>query len=367
MPEPSAAAWWGALGVLHLAVAPTPVPLPPHPPAPPAVEVPLEWSAPGRCPTQSAVRERLERTLVGVAADPRGLRARATVSEGDGGALTMELVLVRDDEVVGQRIIQGHECEKLAAAAVLILVLAVDPVISTTPPSEPPPDDRMPETGDGADVVPPTPGEPLEPGPAPEPEPPRYVAPRPEPVAPPRAAPVARTRTSAGLRLGAGAGLSVLTGASALVSAGAAVWRRALRIELGTSYWTPVEVRPPGSTEGGRLQQWTIDARGCGLVRAGPLELPLCSGLDVGAVFGVGVGVTAPRRATSLRLAFAAGAALVWRPARWKQRVGPWIGADLLVALVRARFRATPASPDLVHHTPSVGGRVAAGIEVRFR
>jgi hypothetical protein len=69
----------------------------------------------------------------------------------------------------------------------------------------------------------------------------------------------------------------------------------------------------------------------------------------------------------SLRLALAAGAALVWRPARWKQRVGPWIGADLLVALVRARFRATPAAPGLVHHTPPVGGRVAAGIEVRFR
>jgi hypothetical protein len=159
----------------------------------------------------------------------------------------------------------------------------------------------------------------------------------------------------------------VLANASAVVSAGAAAWGRAYRVELGASYWTPVEARVEGGTAGGRLQQWTVDARGCGLVRPGPVELPLCGGVDVGAVHGMGVGVTAPRRVASLRLAVAVGAALVWRPARWKQRVGPWIGGDLLVALVRARFRATPASPGLVYHTPPVGGRVAAGIEVRFR
>jgi hypothetical protein len=77
--------------------------------------------------------------------------------------------------------------------------------------------------------------------------------------------------------------------------------------------------------------------------------------------------VVDPQQVASLRLALAAGAALVWRPAAARERVGLWIGGDLLVALVRARFRASPAAPNLVFHTAAIGGRVGAGVEVRFR
>jgi hypothetical protein len=357
---PGAAAWLGALSVLTPSEAP-------------ASGVRLEWSAPARCPTASAVQERLARALADSAADPGGLRARASVTEGEGGVLTLVLELERDDGPVGQRTLQASDCNELATAAVLIVALAVDPDAAIEDPVvEPAPaDEQVPEPGDDG-AVPPVPselGDPAEPQPSvSEPEP-QTDSERP-PTTPARPEqPLGRQRRvlHAGLRLGAGAGFSVLSHASAVVSAGAAVWGRAFRVELGASYWTPVEARPDDTAAGGRLQQWTIDARGCGLLRPGPLELPLCGGLDVGAVHGVGVGVASPQRVASLRLAFAAGAALVWRPARWKQRVGPWIGADLLVALVRARFRATPAAPGLVHHTPPVGGRVAAGIEVRFR
>lgn len=362
MPGPSAAAWLWALSVGSVGPAPAPA-------ASVEPRVVLEWSAPARCPTASAVQERLTRTLAGSAADPRGLRAQASISEDEGGALTLVLELERDDGPVGRRELRASDCDELATAAVLIVALAVDPEAAIEEPDVPPPADRtVPEPSET------DPSTSTEPGPS-ETESPSTN----EPERPPRATPTppatdrlpperpsART-LHAGLRLGAGAGVSVLTEASAVVSAAATAWGRAFRVELGATYWTPVEVRTEGSAAGGRLQQWTIDARGCGLLRPGPLELPLCGGFDVGAVHGVGVGVTAPRQATSLRLAFAAGAALVWRPARWKQRVGPWIGADLLVALVRARFRATPAAPGLVHHTPPVGGRVAAGIEVRFR
>jgi len=352
---PSAAAWLGALSVL----APSEVP---------AAGVKLEWSAPARCPTGSAVQERLARALADSAADPAGLRARAAITEGEGGVLTLVLELERDDGPVGQRTMQASDCNELATAAVLIVALAVDPNAAIEEPvEEPPPEDELvPEPSEGPEPPP----EPVEPEPPPvEPEPPPPIEPEPETAAParPEQPPDRAPLLHVGLRVGAGAGFSVLTNASAVVSAGAAVWGRAFRVELGASYWTPVEVRPEGASAGGRLQQWTIDARGCGLLRPGPIELPLCGGLDVGAVHGVGVDVASPRQVASLRLAFAAGAALVWRPARWKQRVGPWIGADLLVALVRARFRATPATPGLVHHTPPVGGRVAAGIEVRFR
>jgi hypothetical protein len=170
-----------------------------------------------------------------------------------------------------------------------------------------------------------------------------------------------------GVRADAGAGLSVLPGPTAVVSVGAATWGRAWRAELGASYWTPVESIPSGGTTGGRIQQWTVDARGCGLLRPGPLELPLCAGLDVGAVHGRGIGVPSPRDIASLRLAFAAGAAVVWAPARFGGRVGLRLSAEALVALVRARFRASPAAPGLVYYTPPLGGRISGGLEVRFR
>jgi hypothetical protein len=358
------AAWLGALSVLAPSEAP-------------ASGVKLEWSAPAQCPTASAVQERLTRALADSAADPGGLRARASITEGEGGVLTLVLELERDDGPVGQRTMQAGDCNELATAAVLIVALAVDPNATIEEPVvEPPPEDgtTVPEPSEPGEPVEPEP--PIDPDPEPpidpDPEPP--IDPEPPPIDPePEPTPARPERPDrapvlhVGVRVGAGAGFSVLTNASTIVSAGAAVWGRAFRVELGASYWTPVEVRLDGATAGGRLQQWTIDARGCGLLRPGPLELPLCGGLDVGAVHGVGVGVASPRSVASLRLAFTAGGALVWRPARWKQRVGPWIGADLLVALVRARFRATPATPGLVHHTPPVGVRVAAGIEVRFR
>jgi hypothetical protein len=362
----SAAAWLGALS--FGAAAPDVEPLP-SAPAPAALSVVLEWSAPARCPSASAVQQRLTRALADSAADPRGLRARASVTEDDSGALTLALALDRDDGPVGRRTMQAGDCDELATAAVLIVALAVDPDAKL--------EDPLPDAGDPSEDgihVPPEPEPPpqLEPRPEPEREPqpdprtPPDPPPQPDPPTPRDSEPRPPT-LHAGLRLGAGAGLSVLPGATAVISAAAATWGRAWRAELGASYWTPVETRPGDGPVGGRIQQWTLDARGCGLLRPGPLELPLCAGLDVGAVHGKGVGVAAPRHVASLRLAFTAGAALVWRPARWNQRVGPWIGADLLVAVVRARFRATPAAPGLVYHTPPLGGRVAAGIEVRFR
>jgi hypothetical protein len=354
---PSVAAWLWALSVLHTAPASA---------AP--VDVALAWSAPARCPTARAVQQRLARALADSAADPRGLRARATVTDGEHGVLTLVLELDRDDGPVGRRTMQASDCDELATAAVLIVALAVDPNATVEePPAEPGP------------AAPPVPGPPPDDGP---PAPPEPAPPPAEPTPVPAATPVpvvrepdatARDRPAppptvhAGLRVGAGVSWSVLTLASPVITAAATTWGRAFRVELGASYWTPVEVRAADGPAGGRLQQWTVDMRGCGLLRPGPLELPLCGGLDVGAVHGKGVGVTDPRRVASLRLAFTAGAALVWRPVRWNERVGPFLGAELAVGLVRARFRATPAAPGLVYHTPPVGGRVAAGIEVRFR
>ena len=110
----------------------------------------LEWSAPARCPTASAVQERLTRALVDSAADPRGLRARASVTEDEGGVLTLVLELERDDGPVGQRTLQASDCNELATAAVLIVALAVDPNAAIEEPVvEPPPEDGQVPGRDG--------------------------------------------------------------------------------------------------------------------------------------------------------------------------------------------------------------------------
>ncbi|MCA9709138.1 MAG: hypothetical protein KDK70_25060 [Myxococcales bacterium] len=332
----------------------------------------LEWSAPAGCPSQTAVRQRLSDALADSAADPRGMRARALVTQDDAGGLTLELELARDDGPGGRRTMQARDCHELAKAVVLIVALAVDPDVDLDAlPVEPPPDPvpvpvPVPEPGTPTmpepEPAPPSEPAPLDPAPseAPEPEPPEPNEPR-EP---------ARRQASAlpvGLYVTAGAGLSVLPKPTAVLSLGAATWGRAWRAELGASYWTPVDTFPTGDTTGGRIQQWTLDARGCGLLRPGPLEIPLCAGVDGGAVHGKGLGLPAARQVTSLRLALAAGAALVWAPARLRGRLALRLDAEGLVALVRARFRASPAAPGLVYYTPLVGGRVSAGLEVRLR
>lgn len=324
----------------------------------------LEWEAPAGCPERAQVQGWLDRALADSAADPAGMRARAMVrAADDGSGLVLELVLERPGAPVGRRTMQAGDCHELAKAAVLIVALAEDPEAEVDEPIEP----TVPEQPEPPEPVEPEPPEPSEPTVPEQPEPALAESPTPTDTAPePAPSPERRPQIEAGLRAQAAAGISVLPSTTAVVSLVGALWGPHWRAELGASYWTPVTSRPDGIS-GGRIEQWTLDARGCGLLRPGPLELPLCAGLDVGAVHGRGRGVTEPRRVASLRLAAAAGPALLWRPTRLHRRLGLWLGADLLVALVRARFRATPAAPGLVYHTPPVGARVGAGIELRFR
>lgn len=354
----------GALGTTPAAEAPAP-----------SSGVVLEWTAPEGCPTGEHVQAWLDRALADSPADPAGMAARATVQTSADGRLTLDLTLTRSGAEAGRRVMEASDCGELAKAAVLIVALAVDPdaTVETLPeeadaPPEPepePPEVQTPEVPAEPERPAESPPAEPEPKPEPEPEPPAEPIPADQPPPPDRTAPPDGS-IHVGLRAQGAAGLSVLPSPTAAVSLMAAIWGPRWRAELGATVWTPVDSRPDG-TAGGRIHQWTIDARGCGVLRPGPLELPLCGGLDVGAVHGIGRGVLDPRRVASLRLAVALGPALVWRPERLDGRLGLWLGADVLVALVRARFRATPASTDLVYYTPPVGGRVGAGIEVRFR
>lgn len=332
-------------------------------PAPVAVQ----WTAPAQCPTAERFRDWLDRALAEGSGPREAVAVAAAITQRDR-QFVLELRVHRGDlagEPIGQRRLEGSDCTTLSRAGVLIAALAIDPTAQL--PDEPEPTEPPPAEVPTVEPEPEPEPEPTEPEPdtpPTEPPPDNLTAIEPEPIDDP---PEDRQpNVNVGLRAGAGAGLSVLPRAVVVFGAGVAVWGRRWRAELGASYWSPTTTRP--SPEGrARVQQWTLDPRGCVRLRPGPLDLPICGGVEIGAVHGQGLDVPQPRRVRSLRFALTAGASIIWRPAAADERFGVWAGGDLLVAVARARFRPFPAATTRIYHTPLFGGRVGLGIELRLR
>jgi hypothetical protein len=82
----------------------------------------LSWQAPVGCPQAEGMRERL-RSLAGPAKARSGsLRAEGEITRLEDGRFQLRLVL-RDGELVGERIIASKACEDLAGAAAVTLSL----------------------------------------------------------------------------------------------------------------------------------------------------------------------------------------------------------------------------------------------------
>jgi hypothetical protein len=90
------------------------------------------------------------------------------------------------------------------------------------------------------------------------------------------------------------------------------------------------------------------------------LELPLCAGLEAGQAFGAGDGLGDSARARVPWLAAVVGPALAWSP---RPRFALWLGADLVVPLLRGTFIADEL---LLHRIGPVGLRAALGLELRL-
>ena len=166
-----------------------------------------------------------------------------------------------------------------------------------------------------------------------------------------------------GLRVAAGVGFArILPGPSAALGLTLSLAGRGWRAELGGVYAPPVV---GGSAQiGGVFQLGAVELRGCPALRRGRFELPLCVGLQLGAMQGSGrgSGLTATYTARSLWLAATLGGALAWRP---RERFGLWLQVDAIGALVRPSFVTVGGAT--VHEAARFGGQALAGVEVRLR
>lgn len=340
------------------------------PEAPPGLA--LRWEAPPGCPGEAEVRARVVRMTGEEAVRTARLSARGTVREEAPGRWALELEL-SGETGGGRRSLQAGRCDELAEAGALVVAIAVDPDAALGGGVVPPP----PEEVGGATG--PEGQEPAGDGVANETGPKGQAIAAPVDAADPvqeeaevedvegtgLKGPVRTDSTWPRVSLRAAGGVSfarLLPGPSGAVSLVVSVSGRRWRAEIGGLYAPPV----PGGTAaiGGLFQVGAVELRGCPVLRRGKVEVPLCAGLQIGAMQGRGRGTMLVETSTerSPWLALTLGAALGWRP---HPRVGPWLQADAIVALLRPGF--VTAGGVRVHEAARFGGQVLAGIEVGLR
>lgn len=342
-------------------------------PAAAATPISLTWDAPAACPQVDAVREWLSNYL-GDAADPAGypgVRTRGELTRA-GAGWQLRLVIERDG-VAGERSVRGGDCSELARAGALALAIALEPKVgdAAEPPTATPPGPLVP--------TPPEPPPPLVISPAPV-EPPAPASPpvvaSPVVVASPAAPPMPESRrplVAHALRVSGGLEAGLLPGVGGGVTAGYALRSPWLRLELVGGVW-PARARDyadrPGV--GSRATLATLGLRVCPTLRvraahderrgaAGLVELPLCAGLELGALAVRGEGFEGARALVRPWLAVEVQPAVVWRFAR---RVALWAGVALVVPIRRPSFRVEPL-PDL-WSVGVVGIRGLLGLEVQL-
>ena len=303
----------------------------------------IVWRAPSQgCPAQTDVVREIENHLHRplVAADVGELRAEARVS-------LQTDVWVADHQLSKPGVEERDQwtadaCETLASVFALKVAMAIDAVtVLELGLDEPPP----------AEV---TPQSPAEATPAPVISPPTPTDEASEPASP-------RTLRGA-VRVMAGAGIGLLPSVAPELHGAVALFGEKWRVELNVRHSFQRQLRlddEPGV--GGDFRLTTGGARGCPVPRVGPIEIPLCVGLDVGALWGQGVGVSQTVATRRAWLAIAVGPALRWTLGRYIALHG---GADAYIVLLRPGFAFETRGR--LFRAPPAAVSVAGGVEVRF-
>lgn len=360
-------AWLGiALGA---SLGPLAAPVTPDVPEPPAalLEMELSWTAPAPCPDRERIRQSVATLIDGrvelAEGVPVAVRGEVT-AEPSGFRLELSL---RTEAGLESRSLQAAQCGDLGTATALIVATTVYPqrvAASIERPSTMDPG-AAPTPAEGA----PPPVDPAPIGPTDPPSDRRRDSPDPPPTdsalpthaTDQRAAP----RLRIGLSVAAGPAFgpvprvgAQLQGAVSLLLGRARIHASVLHA-FARSSAAPDEPGVSAAYTGGGLA-------GCFAPNAGPVEVPLCGGVELGGLAGTGEGPSVQiDEARALWVGLHVGAGVAWAPV-------PAFALTAQLATVLGLRRpgfhvGTSQGPQELFRAPSVGARGLFGVEIRFR
>ncbi|MBZ5714935.1 hypothetical protein [Nannocystis pusilla] len=315
----------------------------------------IAWDAPPGCPDTGALTAEIARHL-DTAADtdlPVDIRVQARPADGRWSVV----VVIAADGRTQERTLAVESCEAAVRAAAFVIAIAVDPA-GREPPPDVVPAPPAPAPPPAAKAI-----DPVEPAPAPVL--PAVAGEEFDPLAAGAAPRPRRPRRVRGLlQVGPAVQVGMLPVDPGIAAAGGLLWPRA-RLTLGYTRWFAAEVRHDGARPyGADLAVHAAQLRGGPVLRAGPLELPLQVGLELGALQAAGVGGDSNYGATTLWGAASLGAGLAWAPRALQGFAALVVLAEAAVALRRPRFVFTG---DLeVHQVGPAAFRGFLLVEARF-
>jgi hypothetical protein len=297
----------------------------------PGVE--LEWRAPPECPDLATVKRRIE-GLLGQPLDvPRRQRVKvhATVHRNQQGHFELLLSLTSNGHITDDKLL-ARQCAALGDAAALKAALATDPIataraIEVSTLNAGPRADRA---STGTELA--------------------------------RELEAPQSKAESGVRLFAGAAAGPLPGIA--LGTGLSLWsqRSVWRGEFGVQgLWGQPARYPAMPSVGAHLQLFTGIVRGCPVLGAGNVELPICIGFEGGVMRAEGFGLE--RAETSSRwwgaLVLSQGIDV-----RVSARLSFWLEAGGVGSLLKPRFYVQNLGD--LYAAPALSGRLWAGCEIRW-
>jgi hypothetical protein len=303
----------------------------------------LEWRAPAECPATNEVQRRIGRLLDAGPVDAAKPPPDVTASVTRRGA-TYAMRFETRGPAARVRDFEAHDCDTLANTAALLFAIAVDPAAAGRV-------ERL-EPHEDADLQPTaSTGQPAPPSPAPGPA--LVVASGP---------PARRSGGFVGLRPMLGGTLGPLPGVDGGPALAIAFARRLARVEAVGAYWLPrVAESSIRDGAGARVAAGWAAARGCVVPATTRVEMPLCAGLQLGAMQATGVGVA---RASTQRLWWVAVSAGPSLAVRLEAPVALWLSVDAVVPVSRPGFRIE--GEGVVHRAAPAGAELFLGVEARI-
>ncbi|MDC0672923.1 hypothetical protein [Nannocystis radixulma] len=323
-------------------------------PAPP--EVALEWAAPKECPDREAVLTAIARRLGRpLTAEEAEVEARVVRDGGRGFTLRLRLSAGERGET---REVSDPSCAALADVVAVLVAAAVEPAAAVP---EPVPAEAV------APAPEPVPTEAVAPEPAP-PEPSEPLAEPIEPIAPPASEPVPPRRSKGPggfVRVHGGGEIGAVPQATGAVGlAGGLLWPR-WRLELQGLYLVPQEQELPHLATTVRVALAAGAVHGCARLGRGAVEVPVCVGLEAGAMRGEARGPPSGRAAFQGWFGGVLGGGVVWHAGA---RLGLWAAVQMALTPVRPRFELSNATTSEQLWLPGpVSGRLLLGVEIRLR